>query len=383
MAIYFDNGATSWPKPECVYTAVNDYMRNLGASPGRGNYQRAMDADQLVYKTRKALCKLLGAKRPRQIALTCNATEALNIALKGFLEHGDRVLTTSFEHNAMWRPLKVLERDCGVRIGQIPSAQDGAMDLDWLERELRAGARLVAVAHGSNVVGCVSPLSEIAALAHRYGAAVLADAAQTAGAYPVNVAASGVDMLAFTGHKALMGPTGTGGLYVSEEIQLRSFKEGGTGGMSASPFMPEDPPDRFEAGTMNIAGIAGLYAAVEFLLKTGVENVRQHETALMELLLQALAKIPQAVCYGPDKAQNRLGLLSFNLLGQDPYGVAKALDGDFGIMSRAGLHCAPLAHCLLGTDPTGAVRVSIGYFNTAEEIEALSDALLQIAAKGS
>lgn len=377
MAIYLDNAATSWPKPECVYQAMTEYMRNNGSSPGRGNYKRAMEADKLVYRTRKAICKLLGAERPSNIIFTCNATEAINLALKGFLERGDLVLTSAFEHNAMWRPLKVLERDRRIQIKIIPSSPEGRMDLHALEQELRKGARLVAVAHGSNVLGYISPLDEISALARRYGAATLADASQTAGAYPINVSKWGVDMLAFTGHKALLGPTGTGGLCVSSSIaaHIHPLKEGGTGGMSASPFMPDDPPERFEAGTMNIAGIAGLCASVEFLLETGIDNIRRHESLLMQSLLDELQSLPEVLRYGPAEAAFRVGLLSFNLSGRDPQKVAKALDDHFDIMVRAGLHCAPQAHRLLGTENTGAVRAGISFFNTQDDMLALADAL--------
>lgn len=379
MAVYLDNAATSWPKPECVYTAVQRYMRENGASPGRGNYGRALEADKLVYQTRKALCKLLGAKRPSEIVLACNATEAINIALKGFLNVGDTVLASAYEHNAMWRPLKILEQDKNITINVIPASKEGRFDFTALERGLRAGARLVAVSHGSNVLGCISPLKGICELAHSYGAVVLADAAQTAGAYPINVTALGVDLLAFTGHKALLGPTGTGGLYIASGVELHTFKEGGTGGASASAFMPEDAPDRFEAGTMNIAGIAGLCASVEFLLEKGVENIRRHEVSLIQTLINEFKTIPEVIWYGPAEAKDRLGLLSFNMKDRDSKMVAKALDDDFGIMVRAGLHCAPQAHRLLGTENTGTIRAGVSIFNTTDDMLALSDALRQLA----
>ena len=378
MAVYFDNGATSHPKPESVYTATLDYMRNNGASPGRGNYSRAIEADRLVYETRKALCKLLGAKRPSQIIFTSNATESLNIALKGFLQPGDRVLTTSYEHNAMWRPLKRLELDRQIALLPIPCTPEGKMDLQWARDRLREGVSLVAVAHGSNVVGCVTPLEELVAAAHERDVPVLADAAQTAGVYPMDVTGLGVDMLAFTGHKGLLGPTGTGGLYLRQGLRLSTLKEGGTGGLSISPFQPEDAPDRYEAGTMNISGLAGLHAAAVFLLDIGVGRVRDHEIALAQLLMEGLETVPRLQYYGPHAAQDRLGLIAFNLEGQNPNDVARRLDEDYGIMVRAGLHCSPQAHRLLGTDPIGSVRVSVGWFNTREEISQLIDALQQI-----
>ncbi|GHV49603.1 cysteine desulfurase [Synergistales bacterium] len=349
-------------------------MRENGASPGRGNYARAQDADSLVYQTRKALCKLLGAKHPSEIIFTANATESLNMALKGYLKRGDRVLTTSYEHNAMWRPLKNLETERQAAVEQIPSTPEGRMDLQWLRGNIN-GASLVAVAHGSNVIGCVTPIEEIVAIAHEQNVPVLTDAAQTAGVYPIDVSRVPVDMLAFTGHKGLLGPTGTGGLYLRKGLKLDTLKEGGTGGMSSSPYPPEDPPDRYEAGTMNIIGLAGLNAAVLFLLEKGVENIRSHEINLTRLLLDGLSSVPGLVYYGPASAQDRLGLVSFNLEGRDPNKVALKLDEDSGIMVRSGLHCAPQAHRLLGTGNTGAVRVSLGYFNQKEDIECLVEAL--------
>ena len=379
MAIYLDNAATSYPKPESVYIAMMDYMRNNGASPGRGNYASARDADRLVYQTRKALCELFGARRPGEIIFTANATESINMALKGYLNPGDCVLTTSYEHNAVWRPLKKLEEELGIHIKQIPCSEEGRLDLNRLDEYLD-GARLLVAAHGSNVTGCVTPLAEIVAAAHGQNVPVLVDAAQTAGVYPIDVAAVPVDMLAFTGHKGLMGPTGTGGLYLREGMELRTLKEGGTGGMSSLPHQPKEPPDRYEAGTMNIVGLAGLYAAVMFLLETGVENIRAHEMILTKSLLDGLNTVPGLRRYGPASERERLGLVSFNIEGLNPNEVALTLDNDYGIMVRSGLHCAPQAHRLLGTENTGALRVTIGYFNKKEDIERLIDALGRIAA---
>ncbi len=381
MPIYLDNGATSYPKPEAVYSSIIDYMRNNGASPGRGNYSRALEADTLVYQARKAICKLLGAKRPSQIIFTANATESINMALKGFLKQGDTVITTSYEHNALWRPLKKLETERNINIVQIPSTQTGEMDLNWLAENLNERVSLVAVSHGSNVIGCITPLDQIVRIAHERNVPVLVDAAQTAGVYPIDIARVPVDMLAFTGHKGLLGPTGTGGLYLRDGLELETFKEGGTGGMSSSPFQPQDPPDRYEAGTMNISGIAGLHAAVGFILDTGVDQIREHEIEMTQQILDGFDKIDGLKYYGSKSAQERLGLVSFNIVGQDPNKVALELDQSFGIMVRAGLHCAPQAHRLLGTDKTGAVRVSVGYFNQKQDIDCLIDALRIIAGR--
>jgi cysteine desulfurase family protein len=381
MAIYLDNAATSYPKPEVVYDSVIGYMRDNGASPGRGNYGRALDADRLVYETRKALTKLLGIPRPGQIIFTSNATEAINLALKGYLKPKDRVIVTGYEHNAVARPLRRLQDERGIAVLRIPCTPEGVLDLSWVRRKIREGVSLVAVSHGSNVIGCVTPLDEVIACAHERNVPVLADAAQTAGVYPIDANALQVDMLAFTGHKGLLGPTGTGGLYLREGLELSTLMEGGTGGMSLSPFPPDDPPDRYEAGTMNVCGIAGLYAAAAFLLETGVPAIRRHEIALTGQLLEGLRAVPGLTSYGPASAEDRLGLVSFNIGGKDPHRVSISLDRDYGIMARSGLHCAPAAHCLLGTAPVGAVRVSLGYFNKSEDIERLVAALKEISAK--
>lgn len=379
MAIYMDHSATSFPKPECVYAEINRFMRENGVSPGRGTYDRAVEAEQLVYDTRKALCELLGVKRPVQIVFTSNATEALNLALKGFLREGDTVLTSHYEHNAMWRPLKTLERDRGIRIRQLSGTPDGGFDLDEVEAALRQGVRLFALVHGSNVIGSIAPLEKLAEIAKKHGVPVLVDAAQTAGVYPIDFSALGIDMLAFTGHKGLLGPTGTGGLCLREGLELGTYREGGTGSMAVSPFQPEDAPDRYEAGTMNIFGLAGLRASVRYLLEAGIEGIRRHEVDLMAHLLQGLSTIPNLIAYGPEDAEQRLGLVSINIEGEDPYKVARDLDHEYGIMVRAGLHCAPQAHMALGTETSGTVRVSMGYHNTLDEVDHLIHALRNLA----
>jgi cysteine desulfurase family protein len=335
----------------------------------------------MVYTARKAIAQLLGAPRPGQIIFTCNATEAINMALKGYLKPGDRVLTTSYEHNAVERPLKKLEAERGIVIEHIPCTPEGALDFPWMRRMMRKRVRLLVAAHGSNVIGCVTPLDEVVSCAREHNIPVLADAAQTAGVYPIDVNEVPVDMLAFTGHKGLLGPTGTGGLYLREGLELSTLKEGGTGGMSMSPFPPDDPPDRYEAGTMNICGIAGLCAAAAFLLETGIDTVRRHEMALTRLLMEELNTVPGLTIYGPASENDRLGLVSFNIEGKDPHKVSAILDRDYGIMVRSGLHCAPQAHRLLGTAPGGAVRATIGYFNKSEDMRQLAAALKEISAR--
>ncbi len=378
MSIYLDNGATTFPKPECVYKEAEEYMRTNGASPGRGTYTKAMDAEQKVYEARRSLCKLLGIKKPGNIVFTLNATEAINLALKGFLHDGDEVLTTNVEHNAVWRPLKKLEQEKNVKLHYINCTSNGDVDLEELKAKLHPKIKLVAITHGSNVLGNILPLKEIIEISHAVNIPVLADTAQTAGVVPINCTELNIDMLAFTGHKGLMGLCGTGGLYINN-ITLDTLKEGGTGSMAKSPYPPALPPDRYEAGTQNTLGIVSLGAAADFLLNRGVENIATHETSLIKMLIEELSEIPNIEIYGNKDASNHLGLLSFNVAEFSPYKVATLLDERYGIMVRAGLHCAPLAHTLLGTADRGTLRASLSMFTTKEDISALIIAIKEIA----
>lgn len=382
MAIYLDNGATSYPKPEAVYVAMDDYMRKNGASAGRGNYQRSMAASALVYGARKAVARVLGVTRPGKIIFTANITESLNLVLKGFLEPGDLVLTTNYEHNAMWRPLKQLEAEKGITIMELKCSENGMLDFAALRAALKQRPKLLCFAHGSNVLGNVLPLGEIAALAHAYGVPVLVDTAQTAGVIPIAATAWDIDFLAFTGHKSLLGPMGSGGLYIHGDKPLKTLKEGGTGSASASPFQPENPPDRYESGTMNIPALAGLKAAAEFLADLGVDKVRAHEEKLITMLMKAMGDLPEITLYGAKATDSRLGLVTFNIREYDPYTVAAWLDEHYGIMVRAGLHCSPQAHRLIGTEQRGAVRISFSWFNTEADVQLCLNAIADFIATG-
>jgi len=375
LKIYLDNSATSFPKPDSVYDAINEYMRNNGASPGRGNYANAMAAEKLVYETRKTVAKLFGVKKPGEIVFTQNSTEAINTVLKGFLKPGDEVLTSNAEHNAVWRPLKNLESSRGIKINCFSVAKDGNVDLAEIADKLNGDLKLAVFVHGSNVLGNILPVTEISKLAHAKNIPVLIDASQTAGVYPIDVMRDGIDFLAFTGHKSMLGPTGTGGFYIRNGLKLDTLKEGGTGSMAKSPFQPELPPDRFEAGTMNTFGLAGLKAAVDYIHGTGVSKILEHERRLLSRLINGLLGIPDMQVYGSLNPDEKLGVVSFNIGLFDPYKVASRLDEEYGIMVRAGLHCAPQAHRIIGTEDRGAVRVSIGPYNTEEHIDLLITAL--------
>ena len=350
-------------------------MRYNGASAGRGNYTRARDAEELIYLTRKSVAKLLGAKKAGNIVLTSNVTESLNLILKGFLNNGDGVLTSSIEHNAMWRPLHSLQRDKHINIHTFHCTTEGTVDLQEIKEQLGKDIRLLALVHGSNVLGNVFPLDEIIRLAHERDIPVLVDAAQTAGVFPLDIEALDVDFLAFTGHKGLLGPTGTGGFYIREGLELRTLKEGGTGTISKSPFQPNSVPDRYEAGTMNTVGLVGLKAGAEYLLETGIDIIRGHEIALMTKMLAGLARIENMEVYGTGNAHLRLGLVTFNIKGVNPYDAAFWLDQHAGIMVRAGLHCSPQAHKVMGTLEMGALRASVGCFSTMQDVIHLLEAM--------
>ena len=378
MAIYLDNAATSFPKPEAVTKEMNRYLTEVGASAGRGAYRRALEADNLVYQTRKLLGRLYNIKDNSRIVFTHNATESLNLALKGLLNDGGHVITTAMEHNAVWRPLKLLEKERSIRITTLPCPEGNAFDPAELERAIKPDTGLVVLTHASNVTGAIMPVEEAGQICRSKGVPLLVDAAQTAGIYPIDTIKLNIDLLAFTGHKGLLGPTGTGGLYISPGFDLKPLKEGGTGGESMLEHMPEHLPDRYEAGTLNIVGIAGLGAAVKYILDQDVNNIWEHEQRLVEYGLQELKKVPGITVYGPLEAAKRVGVISFNLDGLAPEDAAYALDEGYEIMVRSGLHCSPQGHRSIGTEERGTVRIGLSYFNRFEEIDSLVEALIEI-----
>ncbi len=379
MPIYLDNAATTYPKPETVYEAVDHFQRHLGASPGRGTYSKAREADQVVFETRSKLAKMFNIDDITRIVFTLNVTESINLVLKGFLSEGDHVITTGMEHNAVWRPLKVLEKRSNIKISILDCPSGKAFDPANLEKLLKDETRLVVLNHASNVTGTIMPIKEAGEICARHGVPLLVDAAQTAGVYPIDVKDQKISLLAYTGHKGLLGPTGTGGLYLAPGIDVEPLKEGGTGGESLLEHQPDHLPDRFEAGTLNTAGIAGLGAGAEFILDHGVDRIRAHETELTAYALEQFKTIPGLIIYGPDNASDRTGVVAFNFNNIAPEEVTYVLDEVYEIMARSGLHCAPQAHRAIGTVEGGTVRVSFGYFNTRKEIDTLISALFDIA----
>jgi cysteine desulfurase family protein len=377
MSAYLDNAATSWPKPETVYQAVDRFMREVGATPGRGGHRREENAAHIADQARAALAELFHAPDPDGVVFTMNATQALNMALKGLRQPGDHVITSSIEHNAMWRPLKALEQR-GVELTAVACASDGNLLPEHVEAAIRPETRLIAMLHASNVLGTILPVSEIGKLAHEHGIPFLVDAAQTAGAYPLDMQVMNIDLLAFPGHKGLFGPHGTGGLVVRPGITLETWVEGGSGTESAPETMPQTLPLRLEAGTHNAAGIAGLLAGVRFVLERGVAQIRQHEMDLTALLLDPLSSVPGILVLGPSDLTQRTAVVTITIEGYVPDQLAMVLDQVYDIATRAGLHCAPQAHRTAGTLEDGALRFSPGYFNTADEIRETATAFLSI-----
>lgn len=379
--IYFDNAATSWPKPEEVYRAVDDCLRNYGANPGRGGHRLSLQAGRMVLETRECLAFLFNVPDSSRLVFTANVTEAINLALKGLLNPGDHVVITSMEHNAVVRPLWGLKAT-RVEVTVVNCSPEGHLEPEAVERALRPNTRLVCVNHASNVVGTIQPIGEVGKITARHGVLFLVDCAQTAGVLPLDVQKMGIDLLAFTGHKGLLGPTGTGGLYIREGIELRPLKEGGTGSRSEMLTQPEEMPDRYESGTLNTTGLAGLGAGVKFILKEGLEKILQHERELTAQIIEGLRGIKGVVLYGPRRVEERTAVVSFNLKDQEASQVSFALDQVFNIATRAGLHCAPLAHQTIGTLEMGTVRVSPGYFNTTKEVEHFLSAVHYLALHG-
>jgi cysteine desulfurase/selenocysteine lyase len=376
--IYLDNAATSWPKPAAVPRAVAACLRRA-ASPGRGGYGLSREADRILFAAREALAALFGAENSGTITFTLNATDAINTALFGLLTPGDKVVATSMEHNAVARPLRALESR-GIRLEIVACNPCGALPLAGLRAAL-AGARAVVATHASNVTGTIMPLAAIGTMARAAGALFIVDAAQTAGAEPIDVAAMGIDVLAFSGHKSLLGPQGTGGLYVREGLAVEPLRHGGTGSQSESDCQPLFYPDRLESGTPNTPGIAGLLAGIRYINKQGLDNIRTAEKRLTEALLHGLANIPGVRAYGPPPGEPRAAVVSFTVSGRDSGEIAHILDRDHGIACRGGLHCAPWAHRTLGSLATGAVRFSPGCFTTAADIDAALAAVATIAAR--
>jgi len=379
--IYLDNAATSWPKPPEVLQAMTEALERAGGNPGRSGHRLSIAAARVIYETREEVARLFNAADPLKIVFTGNATHALNLALLGLLKPGDRVVCTAMEHNAVMRPLRHLEKQ-GVILQVVPCAPDGSLDIDNLAQALEKKASLVVVNHASNVTGTLLPVAEAASLAHCSGALLLVDAAQSAGVIPIDIQATGIDLLAFTGHKGLQGPPGTGGLVINSSVDTSCMEpliRGGTGSRSESEYQPEELPDKYESGTANLAGIAGLGAGIRWLMARGIVSIRRHEQEMSRLLLDGLSAIPGLRLYGTRDMTQSIGIISFTIPGKRVSEIGLRLDKEFGILSRVGLHCAPAAHRTIGSFPEGTVRLAPGVFTTREEVHTTIRAVERIA----
>jgi len=375
--IYLDNAASSWPKPPAVAEKMEECIRQYAANPGRGTHALAMKASRVLFEARRKIAKLFGVKNPDNVVFTKNATEALNLGIKGLLKPGDHVVTTSLEHNSVRRPLEFLKH-MDVEVTYVPADEQGRIHAEAVREAMRETTRLVVVTHGSNLTGTLVPIEAIGAVVREFGAVFMVDVCQTAGVYPIDVERMNIGLLAFTGHKGLYGPQGTGGLYIAPEIDLEPLMQGGTGGYSELIEMPQTRPDRYEAGTPNTVGVAGLLAGVTFIEETGIEAIRAHEEALTERLHRGLLEIPGVTVYGPPLGEARVPIVAFAVTGFESHEVGFILDRHYQICTRSGLHCTPLAHDTLGTTTTGLIRVSLGYFNTEHHIDTLLQAIREI-----
>ena len=375
MGIYLDNAATSFPKPKEVADAVYDFMINNGTSSGRGSYKKAMQSDYIVYECRKLIGNLFNFDDPKKVVFTSNVTDSLNIAIRGILKENDHVITSSLEHNAVWRCLKTLEKDINIKIDTVECSKDGITNPEDIKKYIRKDTALIVFTQASNVLGTIQPIKEIGKIARENKIVFLVDAAQSAGAMKIDIKEDNIDILAFTGHKSLLAPMGTGGLIINTDIDIKPLKAGGTGGDSAYEYQPDYYPNHLETGTSNVSGIAGLRAAIKFLNREGIDNIHNKEKELTKYALQRLETVKDIEVYGPKDCEKILSVISFNIKNKRPEDISTILDQKYNIMLRAGLHCAPTAHSVINTKDRGSLRIGIGYFNTKDDIDKLVEAL--------
>jgi cysteine desulfurase family protein len=382
--IYFDNAATSYPKPEEVIQAMVHFSRIIGGSPGRSGHRLSIEAGRIIYEARERVCQLFGFKDSSRVVFGANATEGMNQGLKGLLRPGDHVITSSMEHNSVMRPLRAMVEEA-LELTVVPCSPEGFLAPQDVERAIQKNTRMVVLNHASNVTGGLQPLREVGHICREKGILFFVDAAQSAGAITIDMEREKIDLLAFTGHKALFGPQGTGGLLIGERVdekELIPVKRGGTGSRSELEEQPDFLPDLCESGTPNTVGLAGLLAGLDFVLREGVERIREHERGLTDRLLRGLLEIPGATVYGPLDARKQLATVSFKLQGLSPSEVGLRLDENFGILCRVGLHCSPSSHRTIGTFPQGTVRFGLSYFNDDAEIDLALGAVSQLAREG-
>ena len=376
--IYLDNAATTFPKPEAVYDSMMDCMKNYCANPGRAGHKLAMKAAREIYNTRENIAKLFNIDNPMNIVFTNNATDSLNLAIKGVVSTGDHIITTSMEHNSVIRPIKALEK-LGIENTIVECDKEGFLDINNLEKAIKPNTRLIVTTHASNVCGTLIDIKAVSEVAKSNNILYLVDASQTAGVYNIDLKEIEADMVAAPGHKGLLGPQGTGILYIREGLNLDILKEGGTGSKSEDLFQPELLPDKYESGTHNTPGIVGLNEGIKFIFNEGIDKIKQHEEELCKYMLERLEEVPNIKIYGPKDASKRASVITINIGNMDSGEITFLLDSEYNIATRSGIHCAPLAHKTLGTLEQGAVRFSLGYFNTKEDIDKAIEALKEIS----
>lgn len=376
--IYLDNAATTYPKPKSVYQSVMKAMTEYGANPGRGSHAMAIEGARVIYETRELMAQLFNLDDPMRVIFTFNATDSLNQAIKGVLNPGDHVITTSMEHNSVLRPVKELEK-YGVENTIVQCAPDGRVKVEDIEAAVKSNTRLVVTTHVSNLTGTILPVEEIGKMCRGKNILYLIDAAQSAGVLDIDMKKHNIDLIAVPGHKGLLGPQGTGALLINCETEIKHLREGGTGSESSSMMQPDFYPDKLEAGTHNLPGIAGLNAGLKYILNKGTKSIYSHENNLLDIFINEMRKNHKIKIYGPEDINGRCGVVPVNIEEIDSSEVAYRLDTEYGIAVRPGLHCAPLAHKTIGTEKKGAVRFSVGPFNKKSDIMAAVKALDEIS----
>lgn len=378
IMIYLDNAATTYPKPKSVYKNVMDAMTKYGANPGRGSHAMAIEGARVIYETRELLAELFNLDDPMKVILTFNATDGLNMAIKGILRPGDHVVTTAMEHNSVLRPIKELE-NIGVENTIVSCSHEGKINVQDIEAAIKTNTRMVVTTHVSNLTGTIFPIEKIGEMCKRRNVLYLVDGSQSAGVLEIDMQKQHIDFLAVPGHKGLLGPQGTGALLINSDAEIKELKEGGTGSESSNPHQPNFYPDKLEAGTHNLPGIAGLNAGLKYILNKGTKSILSHEKNILETFINEMRKNPKIVIYGPEDINDRSGVVPVNIAGMDSSEVAYILDTEYNIAVRPGLHCAPLAHKTIGTENIGAVRFGIGPFTKRSDVIAAVKALNEIS----
>ncbi len=375
--IYFDNAATSFPKPKSVIQAMTEFMNEIGANPGRSGHHLSVEAGRIVNNARENIAKLFNVKDPMRVVLGSNATDALNLGIRGILRKGDHVLTGSMEHNSVMRPLRELEQK-GVELTVVQCSKEGFLEPQDVSKAIKKNTKLIVLNQASNVVGSLLPIREVGKIARENEILFLIDAAQTAGCVPIDIETDRIDLLAFTGHKSLLGPQGTGGLVIGDNVnpkELTPLKSGGTGSRSEFEYQPDFLPDKYESGTMNTVGVAGLAAGVQFVLDETVEKIRKKEKKLTKRFIEDASGISNLRLYGGCDEKRQTSTISFTMKNISQSEAGLILDEEYGILCRVGLHCAPSAHKTIGMFPNGTIRFGMGYFNTQAEVDFALDAL--------